>query len=161
MRLKSVSGPVSTAAVQHSKQSHQLLENLRGNFIEWWGPSLKENACSQKTASRQCTSFYRTSEEKKMESSFLKYICCQLLSGSLSSSRTVGGKSPYVPWENCVWVSHSTVMREIRFFFIKCWEPVPKWINSTLFFSWDRRKKFNLKLSCGKSHVCDVSLKLF
>lgn len=89
------------------------------------------------TASQQhysSTSASNTPRRKKKNknSSFLKYICYSCSRGSLSSSCTVGGKSPYVPWEELCWRvtpgSHDTITREFILFlpfffsFMKCSE---------------------------------------
>lgn len=77
------------------------------------------NRCLQPHSSSPTAS--KTSQNKSPPS-WNTSVTLKLLSGSLSISCTVGGKSPYVPWENCAWVTHNTIMIDMHFFFMKCWE---------------------------------------
>lgn len=71
------------------------------------------NRCLQPHSSSPTAS--KTSQNKSPHS-WNTSVTLKLLSGSLSISCTVGGKSPYVPWENCAWVTHNTIMIDMHFF---------------------------------------------
>lgn len=80
-----------------------------------------KTACNHTKTLQQHISSQYTSEKTKVDGVLLPEIYqLRLLSGSSSSSCTVGGESPYVPWEKCarVTLGHNTIRREICCFFL-------------------------------------------